>query len=50
MFLWDFITRILFYYAEKIIKDFIPYDENYKNMMFNAITQGINNFIKDNIK
>ena len=36
--------------AEKIIKGFIPYDENYKNMMFNAITQGINNFIKDNIK
>lgn len=50
MFLWDFITRILFYYAEKIIKGFIPYDEHYKSMMLNAITQGINSFIKNAIK
>lgn len=50
MFLWDFITRTLFYYSEKIIKGFIPYDEHYKNMMFKTITQGINNFIKNDIK
>ncbi len=50
LFLWDYITRVIFYYAEKILKGLLPDTKEFRKLAFDVVYNGVNNLINKEIK
>ncbi len=44
--LWDYITSLVFYYSEKFIHNFLPYDDQTKNIVKNLVFNGVESILK----
>jgi len=44
--IWDYVTTMAFYYAEKIIQGYLRLDDNLRKFIFDLVFEGVNNLNK----
>ena len=43
---WDFLSSMAFYYSEKFIHNFLPYNDETKNLIKSLVFNGVDNVLK----